>query len=171
MTASSSTIPPKVQEALDKAWALIQDVNTAQKVAQDARNAYNTLREQQRSVSLVAERDEALEKVTQDSQLAHDKVVVAAQVKLDGAQETFSKESQAANAVRQQAIEDANETWETKITETQRQWDLQAAGAQTKAHTADQVAASAQMALNSFCDTTHQQLGVDLKALLPANTE
>ena len=163
---TSSATKQKVQEALDKVWDLSAALKSATEEAQQARVVYNELRAQQDLSAMNEEKDSALEDAVQKSQELYDKALVTAQAKLDKAQKAHTDACQAAEEYQSKIIAETAASWDRKISEAQRQFDLLAAEAQVEAHTADQKMSSSQLALDRYCKDVKQQLGVDLKQLL-----
>ena len=161
-----STTKQKVKEALDKVWDLSTALKSATEEAQQARAVYNELRAKQDLSAMNEEKDSALEDAVQKGQVLCGEALVAAQTKLDKAQKEHADSCQSAKEVQGETIADTTASWDRKIAETQRQFDLLASGAQAEAHTADQRVSSSQMALDRYCNDVKQQLGVDLKQLL-----
>ena len=163
---TSSTAKQKVQEALGKVWDLSTALKSATEESQQFRVIYNELRAQQDLSAMNEEKDSALEDATQKSLVVYDQALVTAKLKLEKAQKTHADACQAAKDFQDKIVADITASWERKIAEAQRQFDLLASEAQAEAHTADQRVSSSQAALDRYCDDVKRQLGVDLKQLL-----
>lgn len=161
-----TTARERVQEALGKAYQMLDEVSAAKAVAQEARNAYNKLKAEQNAAAIEKERDEAMAQIMAAEDSDYARAIDRINDKLARAKDAYEKARTQAKRTYDDRVETITAEWEQKVAQARHQLDMEAAGAQAEAHTAEQTAANLDAALSRYCDNVKQQLGIDLRGLL-----
>lgn len=156
----------QVKDALDRAWAINEELKAARKDAQDARNFYNELKGRQDSAELREQGEADLARVVAQHASHRDQAVAVAQDQLNLATDEFHRASQEAEAVFGQLSSAASDLLVQKLKEAEMQLTVQAAEAHSQAREAQQKADALAASLDRYKGQVRTDLGVDLSGLL-----